>query len=56
MNCDYIKKWVPELEKVEPKIIHNLWEKFPTDLEYPKPMLIHKIEAEKTKLIFKSQK
>ena len=56
LNCDYIKKWVPELEKVEPKIIHNLWEKFPTDLEYPKPMLIHKIEAEKTKLIFKSQK
>jgi deoxyribodipyrimidine photo-lyase len=56
LNCDYIKKWVPELEKVEPKTIHNLWEKFPTDLEYPKPMLIHKIEAEKTKIIFKSQK
>ena len=56
LNCDYIKKWVPELEKLEPKIIHNLWEKFPEDLEYPKPMLIHKIEAEKTKLIFKSQK
>ena len=56
LNCDYIKKWVPELEKLEPKIIHNLWEKFPEDLEYPKPMLTHKIEAEKTKLIFKSQK
>ena len=56
LNCDYIKKWVPELEKIEPKIIHKLWEKFPTDLEYPKPMLTHKIEAEKTKLIFKSQK
>ena len=56
LNCDYIKKWVPELEKLEPKIIHNLLEKFPEDLEYPKPMLIHKIEAEKTKLIFKSQK
>ncbi|MGY5145516.1 MAG: cryptochrome/photolyase family protein [Candidatus Nitrosopumilus sp. metabat.KBP569_Feb_25m_nospike.7] len=56
LNCDYIKKWVPELEKIEPKIIHKLWEKFPTDLEYPKPMLTHKIEAQKTKLIFKSQK
>jgi deoxyribodipyrimidine photo-lyase len=56
LNCDYIKKWIPELEKIEPKIIHKLWEKFPEDLEYPKPMLIHKIEAEKTKLIFKSQK
>ena len=56
LNCDYIKKWVPELEKIEPKIIHKLWEKFPTNLQYPKPMLTHKIEAEKTKLIFKSQK
>ena len=56
LNCDYIKKWIPELEKAEPKIIHKLWEKFPANLEYPKPMLTHKIEAEKTKMIFKSQK
>ncbi len=56
LNCDYIKKWVPELEKTESKIIHNLWKEFPKNLEYPKPMLIHKIEAEKTKIIFKSQK
>ena len=55
-NCDYIKKWIPELKKMEPKNIHNLWKEFPKELEYPKPMLIHKIEAEKTKLIFKSQK
>ena len=46
----------PELEKIEPKIINNLWKEFPRNLEYPKPMLIHKIEAEKTKQIFKSQK
>ena len=56
VNCDYIKKWVPELEKIEPKIIHNLWKEFPKKLKYPKPILIHKIEAEKTKQIFKSQK
>jgi deoxyribodipyrimidine photo-lyase len=55
-NCDYIKKWIPELKKMEPKNIHNLWNEFPKKMEYPKPMLIHKIEAEKTKLIFKSQK
>ena len=30
-NMDYIKKWVPELEKIEPKVIHKLWEKFPTN-------------------------
>ena len=55
-NCDYIKKWIPELKKMEPKTIHNLWSELPKKMKYPKPMLIHKIEAEKTKLIFKSQK
>ena len=55
LNCEYIKKWIPELEKIEPKIIHNLWNKFPDNLNYVKPMVIHKIEAEKTKMIFKSQ-
>ena len=55
-NCDYIKKWIPELEEIDPKNIHNFWKKFPKNIEYPKPMLVHKIEAEKTKLIFKSQK
>jgi deoxyribodipyrimidine photo-lyase len=24
-NCEYIKKWIPELNDVEPNIIHN-WE------------------------------
>ena len=55
LNCEYIKKWIPELEKIEPKIIHNLWNKFPDNLNYVKPMVTHKIEAEKTKMIFKSQ-
>ena len=55
LNCDYIKKWVPELEKIKPKIIHNLWNEFPNNLNCVKPMVIHKIEAEKTKMIFKSQ-
>ena len=55
-NCDYIKKWIPELEEIDPKNIHNFWKEFPKNIEYTKPMLVHKIEAEKTKLIFKSQK
>ena len=56
LNCHYIKKWIPELEKIEPKDIHNLWKYFPLNLKYPKPMLVHKNEAEITKEIFKSQK
>ena len=46
---------IKELNEIEPKIIHNLWNKFPDGLKYPKPMIEHKIEAEKTKNIFKSQ-
>ena len=55
LKCQYIKKWIPELEKIESEIIHNLWKKFPEDLKYPKPMIDHKIESEKTKNIFKLQ-
>ena len=56
LNCNYIKKWIPELEIIEPKDIHNLWKNFPLNLKYPKPMVVHKNEAEITKEIFKSQK
>jgi len=55
INCKYIKKWIPELDKIEPKVIHNLWNYFPIDIEYPKPMINHKIEADKAKKIFKYQ-
>lgn len=55
LKCQYIKKWIPELENVESETIHNLWKKFPENLKYPKPMIEHKIEAEKTKNIFKMQ-
>ncbi|EGG43005.1 Deoxyribodipyrimidine photolyase [Candidatus Nitrosarchaeum limnium SFB1] len=55
-NCNYIKKWIPELETLQPKYIHNLWKKYPEGLTYPKPILNHKIESNKTKIIFKNQK
>ena len=54
-KCEYIKKWIPELKNIESKTIHNLWKKFPENLKYPKPMIEHKVEAEKTKNIFKMQ-
>ena len=55
-ECEYIKKWIPELEEIEPQIIHNLWKKFPENLKYPESIVEHKIEAEKTKIVFKLQK
>ena len=39
-DCEYIKKWIPELASLEPKIIHN-WEnecENYKDIKYPKPI------------------
>jgi len=55
-NCNYIKNWIPELEMMEPNEIHNLWKIQSKRSSYPNPMLDHKIEASKTKNIFKNQK
>ncbi len=55
-NCDYIKKWIPELEKMQSDEIHNLWKRHQKVSTYPNPILDHKIEASKAKYIFKNQK
>ncbi|MHA2314256.1 MAG: cryptochrome/photolyase family protein [Candidatus Hermodarchaeia archaeon] len=50
-NCEYIKKWIPELSQVEPKMIHRWFE--PTELDsqlnYPKPLVDHKLESQYSK-------
>ena len=53
-NCEYIKKWIPELNDVEPNIIHN-WEtewKENKHLKYPKPICDYKIQKEKALKIY----
>ncbi len=55
-DCLYIKKWIPKLESLTPIVIHNLWKNFPSNLNYPKPIVDHKIEAQKSKEIFKEIK
>jgi deoxyribodipyrimidine photo-lyase len=39
-NCEYIKRWVPEIEMLEPKIIHNWDTEYANhkDINYPKPI------------------
>ena len=40
-DCKYIKRWVPELASLEPKVIHN-WETEwvnHRDIDYPKPIV-----------------
>jgi deoxyribodipyrimidine photo-lyase len=49
-DCEYIKHWCPALRDIPPKIIHKWHDthvKYPK-LEYPKPILNHDEEREKT--------
>ncbi len=46
-ECEYIKKWVPELRDVSPKDIHNWdksWEDY--DIDYPEPIVDYSKEKE----------
>jgi deoxyribodipyrimidine photo-lyase len=54
-NCEYIKKWVPELEAVSPEDIHNWDSKYVQykHIEYPKPCLDHSIAVKKNKMAYK---
>jgi len=48
-SCEYIKKWVPELTELEPKIIHN-WETEYVNyknIKYPKPICDYAEQKEK---------
>lgn len=48
-DCEYINTWIPELDSVEPKIIHN-WEtewKNYKDIKYPKPICDYAEQKEK---------
>ena len=53
-DCEYIKKWIPELKDVENKHIHH-WDKFckEYDVDYPEPIVDHKKERENTLKVYK---
>jgi deoxyribodipyrimidine photo-lyase len=54
-DCEYIKKWVPELSTLDPKIIHN-WETEwvnHKDIKYPKPICNYSQQKEKALKIYK---
>jgi deoxyribodipyrimidine photo-lyase len=55
-NCEYIKKWVPELRDIDNKSIHawdTSYEKNIHITNYPKPMLVHKEQSKKAIALFK---
>jgi len=54
-NCEFIKKWIPELENVDVKIIHNWeteWVNY-KDVKYPKPICDYKEQKEKALKMYK---
>lgn len=53
-ECEYIKKWVPELKNQEPKVIHKLYDLKTTIKSYPKPIVDHSLESKLTKKQFKN--
>lgn len=54
-NCEYIKKWIPELRHVNNNDIHkwNVSYKNYPDVKYPKPMVDYDKERDKTLDVFK---
>lgn len=52
-ECEYIKRWIPELQIVSLKDIHN-WVYSGSSVKYPKPILDHVIESSYAKGIYKS--
>lgn len=55
-DCQYIKKWIPELQGIDNKSIHTWdisYEKHKNSTSYPKPMLVHKEQSKKAIALFK---
>jgi deoxyribodipyrimidine photo-lyase len=50
-ECVYIKRWLPELQKYSPAIIHNWFQK-PLAGNYPPPMIDHAVRTQQAKLLF----
>ena len=60
---DYIRRWVPELSKLDNKSIHAPWQRPPLDLAacdvilgdtYPEPIVDHKFARERAIAAYKS--
>ena len=54
-DCEYIKKWVPELSSLEPKIIHNWETEYVNykEIKYPKPICDYADQKDKVLKMYK---
>jgi deoxyribodipyrimidine photo-lyase len=53
-ECEYIKKYIPELRDLTPKEIHKLEKLRPEGLNYPKPIVNHSMARRQAILMFKN--
>jgi deoxyribodipyrimidine photo-lyase len=56
-DCEYIKKWIPELLEVPNKDIHNWYkscEKYKNKIKYPKPIVDYDIMRKEILNVYKS--
>lgn len=53
-NCEYIKQWVPELNDLTSKQIHNYYKKDVYVKGYPYPLVVHEEETPYAKEMFKN--
>lgn len=51
-NCEYIKKWCPELAKVPTKDIHFWYKNYEKYKGYPKPMIDYETWRDKSRLLY----
>lgn len=54
-DCVYIKRWIPELKRLSSEAIHTwqIEESRSSYFRYPAPMLSHRVESQKTLILYK---
>jgi deoxyribodipyrimidine photo-lyase len=52
-DCEYIKQWIPELQNIENKKIHNIFKNKLNLENYPNPIVEHDVESKIAKEIFR---
>lgn len=52
-DAKYIKKWVPELDKLPAEAIHKLYSKQDRKIDYPSPIVNHKQASNRAKEMYK---
>lgn len=52
--CAYIKTWIPELKKTDPKIIHTWFKETSKKKNYPRPIVAHDLESKNAKALYRS--